>query len=148
MKIRYLGTGAAEGLPAPFCTCAICENARVEGGREVRSRSQMLVGEELLIDFPPDTYYHSLAHGLRLGKVHTLLVTHDHMDHWFPGGLINRHSAYQQGAEGVLHVYGNEAVGRSFTAQFSSASAVEAPRCGSATAFFIFMTAGVAKSVM
>lgn len=120
MKILYLGTAAAEGLPAPFCTCAICENARAERGREVRSRSQMLIDGEVLIDFPPDTYYHALAHNLRLGGVHTLLVTHDHMDHWFPAGLINRHSAYQQGARGVLHVYGNEAVGRSFAAHFSS----------------------------
>ncbi len=120
MKVLYLGTAAAEGLPAPFCTCAICENARAKRGREIRSRSQMLVDDELLIDFPPDTYYHSLAHNLRLGGVHTLLVTHDHMDHWFPAGLINRHSAYQQGARGVLHVYGNEAVERSFTAHFSS----------------------------
>lgn len=120
MKVLYLGTAAAEGLPAPFCTCAICENARAKRGREIRSRSQMLVDDELLIDFPPDTYYHSLAHNLRLGGVHTLLVTHDHMDHWFPAGLINRHSAYQQGARGVLHVYGNEAVERSFTAHFCS----------------------------
>ena len=121
MKILYLGTAAAEGLPAPFCTCAICENARVRRGREVRSRSQMLIDGELLIDFPPDTYYHALTHDLRLGGVHTLLVTHDHMDHWFPAGLINRHSAYQKGATGVLHVYGNEAVGRSFERHFSSA---------------------------
>ena len=120
MKILYLGTAAAEGLPAPFCTCAICENARARRGREVRSRSQMLIDDEVLIDFPPDTYYHALTHNLRLGSVHTLLVTHDHMDHWFPAGLINRHSAYQQGARGVLHVYGNEAVGRSFAAHFSS----------------------------
>ena len=121
MKALYLGTAAAEGLPAPFCTCAICENARARRGREVRSRSQMLIDGELLIDFPPDTYYHALAHDLRLGGVHTLLVTHDHMDHWFPAGLINRHSAYQKGATGVLHVYGNEAVGRSFERHFSSA---------------------------
>ena len=68
MKLLYLGTAAAEGLPASFCNCAICENARRVGGREVRSRAQLLVDGELLIDFPPDTYYHCLLHGLYLGR--------------------------------------------------------------------------------
>ncbi len=30
MKIKYLGTGAAEGIPALFCRCAICNEARKE----------------------------------------------------------------------------------------------------------------------
>ena len=33
---------------------------------------------------PPDTYCHALQYGLELAKVHTLLVSHSHMDHWFP----------------------------------------------------------------
>lgn len=114
MKLQYLGTAAAEGIPAAFCTCPVCRHARMHGGREIRSRSQMLIDGELLIDFPPDTFYHAALRGLELGKIRTLLITHDHPDHWFPTELINRHSAYQTGAEGVLHVYGNEAAGRSF----------------------------------
>lgn len=114
MKLKYLGTAAAEGIPAAFCTCPVCKHARQEKGREIRSRSQMLLDGELLIDFPPDTFYHAALHGLELGAIHTLLVTHDHLDHWFPTELINRHSAYQTGAEGILHVYGNENVQRSF----------------------------------
>ena len=107
MKLLYLGTAAAEGLPASFCNCAICENARRVGGREVRSRAQLLVDGELLIDFPPDTYYHCLLHGLYLGRLHTLLVTHSHSDHWYPAGLSERLDIYQHGAEGLLDVYGN-----------------------------------------
>lgn len=114
MKLQYLGTAAAEGIPAAFCTCPVCKHARQEKGREIRSRSQMLLDGELLIDFPPDTFYHAALHALELGAIHTLLITHDHLDHWFPTELINRHSAYQSGAEGILHVYGNEAVHRSF----------------------------------
>lgn len=114
MKLQYLGTAAAEGIPAAFCTCPVCTHARREGGREIRSRSQMLLDGALLIDFPPDTFYHAALHGLELGAIHTLLITHDHLDHWFATELINRHSAYQTGAEGILHVYGNEAVKRSF----------------------------------
>ena len=35
MKIRYLGTGAAEGIPAVFCECSICKNARKVKGKEI-----------------------------------------------------------------------------------------------------------------
>ena len=28
MKIQYLGTGAAEGVPALFCNCAYCKGLR------------------------------------------------------------------------------------------------------------------------
>lgn len=114
MKLKYLGTAAAEGIPAAFCSCPLCENARQHRGREIRSRSQMIIDDELMIDFPPDSFYHAALHNLKLGEIHTLLITHDHLDHWFPTELINRHSAYQIGAKGVLHIYGNEAVQSSF----------------------------------
>ena len=43
MKITYLGTGAAEGVPALFCNCDTCRTVRALGGREIRSRTQILV---------------------------------------------------------------------------------------------------------
>ena len=36
MEIQYLGTAAAEGLPALFCDCETCRKARNIGGKEVR----------------------------------------------------------------------------------------------------------------
>ena len=114
MKIKYMGTAAAEGWPALFCSCPVCEQARMDGGHDLRTRTQALIDDSLLIDFPPDTYCHALRHGLNLGKIHTLLVTHSHMDHWFPTDLIHRHEHFGHGAEGVLEVYGNQAVKRSF----------------------------------
>ena len=56
MEIQYLGTAAAEGLPALFCDCEICRKARNTGGKEVRTRTQSIVDGKILIDFPPDTY--------------------------------------------------------------------------------------------
>lgn len=87
MKITYLGTAASEGLPAPFCTCPVCQKARQEGGKSVRTRTQALVDESLLIDFPPDTYLHWLRNNFDFLKVTDLLVTHSHMDHWYPDDL-------------------------------------------------------------
>lgn len=81
MKLRYFGTSAAEGIPALFCTCPVCERARRAGGRNIRTRSQALVDGRLLIDFPADTYMHALLHGLDLPSVTALLVTHGHNDH-------------------------------------------------------------------
>ena len=56
MKIRYLGTAAAEGWPALFCSCPICTHAREHGGKNLRTRTQAILDDDLLIDFPPDTY--------------------------------------------------------------------------------------------
>lgn len=114
MKILYMGTAAAEGWPGLFCTCPICTHARTNGGRNLRTRTQALLDGEILLDFPPDTYCHALAYQLDLSKVHTLLVTHSHMDHWFPTDLIHRHEHFGHGAEGILDVYGNEEVEKAF----------------------------------
>ena len=41
MKIAYLGTSAAEGIPALFCHCDVCRYARKYKGKNVRTRSQV-----------------------------------------------------------------------------------------------------------
>lgn len=114
MEIQYLGTAAAEGWPALFCDCEICRNARKAGGKELRTRTQAIVDGRILIDFPPDTYTHALKYSLELGKIRHLLITHSHMDHFFPVELIHRHEHFGHHAEGMLHVYGNEAVEKAF----------------------------------
>lgn len=114
MEIQYLGTAAAEGLPALFCSCETCQKARNAGGKEVRTRTQSIVDGKILIDFPPDTYTHALHYSLQLGQVQHLLVTHSHMDHFFPVELIHRHEHFGHNAKGMLHVYGNEAVEKAF----------------------------------
>lgn len=87
MKLQYLGTAAAEAVPAPFCQCRVCEDARRKGGRNVRTRSQALVDGRLLIDLPADTYLHTLREGLRLYEMEDCLITHDHCDHLYPAEL-------------------------------------------------------------
>ena len=114
MELQYLGTAAAEGWPALFCECDICKRARQVGGKELRTRTQSIVDGRLLIDFPPDTYTHALSYSLQLGQIQHLLVTHSHMDHFFPVELIHRHEHFGHNAEGMLRVYGNEAVEKAF----------------------------------
>ncbi|MGN0357458.1 MAG: MBL fold metallo-hydrolase [Blautia sp.] len=66
------------------------------------------------MDFPPDTYTHALNYSLQLGQIQHLLITHSHMDHFFPVELIHRHEHFGHNAKGMLHVYGNEAVEKAF----------------------------------
>jgi hypothetical protein len=60
MKFQYLGTAAYEGIPAFFCNCENCKKSRNIGGKAVRTRSQAIIDETLLIDFPADTYIHPM----------------------------------------------------------------------------------------
>ena len=38
MKLKFLGTGAAEAIPALWCECELCQNAIRKGGKELRRR--------------------------------------------------------------------------------------------------------------
>ena len=69
MKFRYLGTAASEGWPALFCNCEYCLKAKKLGGKNLRTRSQAIVNDDMLIDFPGDTFAHMLATGMDFSKV-------------------------------------------------------------------------------
>lgn len=112
MKISYLGTAAADGWPAVFCRCDACKRARERGGKSIRTRSQAMIDDTLLIDLPPDTYMHMVTQNLDLGGVQSLIVTHSHQDHFYPLELIMRAAPYAHDPEGVLTVYGNANVKR------------------------------------
>ena len=94
MLLTYLGTAAAEGIPAVFCNCPVCQEASRLGGRNIRTRSQALINRDLLIDLPPDTFLHKLQNKLDLSAVRYLFVTHWHMDHFYPQELTVRGSYY------------------------------------------------------
>lgn len=123
MEFRYLGTGAAECWPALFCSCGNCKRAMRAGGRNIRTRSQSLANEDLLIDLPPDTYFHAIAHGLDLTKIKHLLVTHGHEDHFYPYDLHRTYPPFaydeNRGHIGKINVYGNRAV-CSYAKEFES----------------------------
>lgn len=114
MKIRYLGTGAAEGVPAVFCNCANCREVRRRGETEFHSRSQIVIDGELGVDFPPDAYYHALKFGTDLSAIRYLLITHSHMDHFYAHDFILRGYKYCSPRPRPLEIYGNEEVKKVF----------------------------------
>ena len=111
MKITYLGTAAAEGAPALFCNCAHCQKARALGGKNIRTRSQSLLGDDLLLDLSPDTYHHFLQFGIEGDRIPYLLITHPHSDHFYPTLLLLRRGPYAHEMRApTLHVYGSAGV--------------------------------------
>ena len=118
MVLTFLGTAAAEGLPAVWCNCQTCRNARQAGGKEVRTRSQILIDDCVLVDFPMDTYTHALTHKLDLSRIDAVLITHAHMDHCYPQEFVLHGEPYAHDMKkSVLTVYGNPTVRNTFYAQ-------------------------------
>lgn len=89
MKIKFLGTAAAESVPAISCHCDVCKYARNAGGRNIRSRSQALVNDDLLIDFNADTLWHVVANNIDMGRINDCLITHSHGDHLYTEEICN-----------------------------------------------------------
>ena len=84
----FLGTGAAELYPNPFCGCKVCARARAVQkapgilGNELRLRSAFLLDPETLIDFGPDVPAGSQHYHAPLDRVRQVLVTHSHEDRY------------------------------------------------------------------
>ena len=79
----FLGTGASEGLPDPFCNCAVCRKARESGDpREIRGRSAFAIDNHNLIDFGPDAHIASVRYSVPLYDLHNIFYTHFHSDHF------------------------------------------------------------------
>ncbi|NOZ28247.1 MAG: MBL fold metallo-hydrolase [Chloroflexi bacterium] len=82
MYIRFLGTGAAEGIPAINCRCEHCTRARTRGGKLARERSAVLFSlpdYELLVDTPPHIGDLLAKHGVE--RIDGIFLTHEHYDH-------------------------------------------------------------------
>lgn len=100
MRVRLLGTGSADGWPNPFCSCASCTTARVEG--RLRGQTAALVDDELLLDCGPETPHAAQRAGVDLTRLRHVLITHDHPDHCAPAFLLFRSWA----GDGPLDVLG------------------------------------------
>lgn len=104
--LQFLGTGAAEGIPSPFCRCPVCENARQKGGKEIRFRSSFRLSKEVLIDFGPDIFASCARLGVDLCDLRHILITHTHEDHFDLGSLTLKTLLYHEN-DARIQIYFN-----------------------------------------
>ncbi len=121
MKIKILGSGGGEGYPAMFCGCENCIAARRAGGKSIRTLSQALINDDLLIDFHADTSMHALRYGLNLGDIPYILITHTHKDHFTPEAFSDRGACYAHNIkEKSISIIGSSDVKRVFDTVMSA----------------------------
>jgi phosphoribosyl 1,2-cyclic phosphate phosphodiesterase len=116
MKVTFLGTGAAEGIPSPFCDCTTCEHARRFGGVNIRKRQSIIINADLLIDMGPDVPAACGMYGISLNQLKYNLITHSHHDHFYWHNLAMRGKGYRKNSshhplqlvapESVFRLYG------------------------------------------
>ena len=104
MQIHFYGTAAAEGIPALYCSCRVCEEARRLGSKEIRSRHLSTIDRDIQFDLGPDVFYQIHALGLDLRKTRHLIITHHHSDHFTPGVLGTRIHPFALTLENDLQV--------------------------------------------
>ena len=112
MEVLFLGSAAAEGWPAPFCSCHGCREARKLGGKDIRSRAGALIDNVVKIDYGPDVVGQLQRVGRDLTSVSTLLFTHEHDDHCVPSELQFRQRGFVTDDTVLppLTIYGNRHV--------------------------------------
>ncbi len=80
-NMKFLGTGAGEGIPNPFCTCRICQNARKVKGKEIRTRSSFMLSDKVIIDMGPDFFAQAILYDVDFSQIEHVIFTHMHDDH-------------------------------------------------------------------
>lgn len=80
-RLVFLGTGTSTGVPVIGCDCGVC---RSDDPRNHRTRPSVLLKlpqGNLLIDTTPEMRIQLLRE--RVGQIHAIVYTHDHVDHLF-----------------------------------------------------------------
>lgn len=104
----FLGTGAAEAIPAFFCRCEYCEHARKHGGKDVRSRASFRLDPFVHIDLGPDLFYQMTKTGLDVCDLSDVLISHTHSDHMNLFELFLKDCAVVSNGSKPVHIYVSE----------------------------------------
>ena len=105
MQFKFLGTAAAEAIPARFCECDVCCFARKSRGKEIRRRASYLIDDDILVDFGPDSYWQEIEYNIDYLKLRHIIITHPHEDHLQPYELLYRTNGYSKVTQ-KINVYG------------------------------------------
>lgn len=143
MKLTYFGTAAYEGFPALGCQCPACMRARQAGGKNLRSRTQALVGDDLLLDFPADSVWHFMRYNIDYARIKACLITHSHSDHLYTGDIRALGEYYTQNARTEpLRFYAGESGYCAIEAELTLEHVRKRVACTRITPFEEFFAAG------
>ena len=100
----FMGTGAGCGVPAFFCDCPACQEARTNPRARRGDCGVMITGEQRTqIDTPPDIRQYFIREGV--SSIDNLIFTHWHYDH--VGGLGELEYMVQLLTKTQLPTYGS-----------------------------------------
>jgi phosphoribosyl 1,2-cyclic phosphate phosphodiesterase len=95
-RLVFLGTGTSVGVPVVGCECATCQSTNPRNDRLRCGLALGLPEGNLLIDTTPDLRAQLLRE--RIGRVHAVLYTHDHVDHVYGLDDLRPFSKYLGGS--------------------------------------------------
>jgi phosphoribosyl 1,2-cyclic phosphate phosphodiesterase len=116
MKLKILGSAAAEGIPALWCECKTCENSLKKGGKNIRRRTSYLIDDDTIIDFGPDIFYQMMSFNIDLSRIKRIIFTHSHSDHLNPVDLEFRRKGLSL-VSSSINVFANSTVLEKIIAQ-------------------------------
>lgn len=109
MRVKILGSAAAEGVPALWCECPLCQHARKHGGKDLRRRTCYLLDDDTLVDYGPDIFWQVTEFKIDLLKINRVVFTHSHVDHHNPVDLLWRRRGYSVVSR-KIRIFGNQAI--------------------------------------
>lgn len=108
MKLTFLGTSAATSYPLPFCMCQNCKQAKLNGGKDIRKRSSIIINDDLIIDMGPDFVTSCFMYDLDPARLRYALQTHPHSDHFDASIFSTRLSEYAVKDVPLLSLYASK----------------------------------------
>lgn len=85
MKVTFLGSGAWEGIPAPFCSCTVCHIATNHPTSKNNRMRPLLLCEtregKFLLEASPDVRIQSTK--FNLSPITDFVISHWHFDHMY-----------------------------------------------------------------
>ena len=124
MKIRVLGSAAAEAMPALWCECSTCKYALQHGGKDLRRRTCYLLDDDTLVDYGPDIFWQVTTFKVDLLAIRRIVVTHSHVDHLNPVDLLWRRPGFSVVSK-TVKLFGNEAVTGSIISTMQRESGID-----------------------
>jgi phosphoribosyl 1,2-cyclic phosphate phosphodiesterase len=112
MRIRLLGTGGADGIPALCGKSPVSDYAREHGGKDIRTRAAALIDDDLKIDLGPDTLAQIQSNQVDACDWTAAIFTHSDEDHLCVSELQYFLYPFNDNMDLPFTVYGNAEVCR------------------------------------